>query len=184
MTGLCEGGNEPLSSLKASKCNGVRREGTNLFCGIMNMPPPSSRFSALNNHLLDALEIESRNSMSDAVKEAVVMNSELREENDSGPVTDLAVSCVGTWMKRGHTSFHCVTSVISIDTGKILDLERLGFDAGVYILKILKMIYDRRIASSKLSAQSFSRQSRQENQLKRKFTEELQGEDEYGYGQH
>ncbi|KAJ4431836.1 hypothetical protein ANN_20442 [Periplaneta americana] len=87
------------------------------------MPPPSSRFSALNNHLLNALEIESRNSMSDAAKEAVVMNSELREENDSIPVTDLAISCDGTWMKRGHTSLHCVTSVIGIDTGKILDLQ-------------------------------------------------------------
>ena len=34
------------------RCIGVRRGGTNLFCGLMNMPPPAVRYIDDNNNIL------------------------------------------------------------------------------------------------------------------------------------
>ena len=36
-------------------------------------------------------------------------------------VVETAVTCDGTWMRRGHTSLHGVFSVMSWDIGKVVD---------------------------------------------------------------
>ncbi|XP_047101460.1 uncharacterized protein LOC124720179 [Schistocerca piceifrons] len=105
------------------RCLGIGREGTRLFCGIMNMPQPSARYTTGNKTLLSALQEEVEENLKSSAKEAVKMNSELKTEADNTPDTDLCVSCDGTWMKRGHTSLYGVSSVISVDTGKILDVQ-------------------------------------------------------------
>ena len=45
----------------------------------------------------------------------------LDPELEDQSVLDVTVSTVGTWMKRGFTSFFGCGFVISADTGKVLD---------------------------------------------------------------
>lgn len=104
------------------RCLGVGREGANLFCGLMNMPPPVNRFTDLNTRLLISLEKVAKRNLLAAVQDAVAEKRET-EPNSETPATDLSVSCDGTWMKRGHTSLHGVSTVISVATGKVLDLQ-------------------------------------------------------------
>ena len=51
---------------------------------------------------------------------------EILEDDELDNITvDCAVSCDGTWKNRGRSSHHCVASVISVDTGEVLDAEYL-----------------------------------------------------------
>ncbi|KAJ4449279.1 hypothetical protein ANN_00677 [Periplaneta americana] len=97
---------------------GVGREGTNLVCGLMNMPPPTIRYTDTNNVLLKSLKKVCDESMTKAVQQAVSVN-----DCDGN---DLSVSCDGTWMRRGFSSLYGVSTVVSIDTGKVLDAQVLS----------------------------------------------------------
>ncbi|GFU05010.1 uncharacterized protein NPIL_320121 [Nephila pilipes] len=85
-----------------------------MFCGIMNLPPPPTKF---NNILLQAARETCEESMAEAVYEAV-------EENDGG--RDIAVAVDGRWQKRGFSSKNGVVTVTSVDTGKVIDVEILS----------------------------------------------------------
>lgn len=63
--------------------------------------------------LLEAVQCVSENNMKEAAKEVKDLKSNVA----------CGVSVDGTWQRRGHTSLNGCVSVISIDTGKILDLE-------------------------------------------------------------
>ena len=70
------------------------------FCGLMNMPPP----------LRPTPEIH-----------------EIKPEvNEGTGVAKCAISCDGTWQRRGFSSLNGCVTVISIDTGKVLDVEALS----------------------------------------------------------
>ena len=51
----------------------------------------------------------------------------LKKRNENGmsdqDVTDIAVSCDGTWQRRGHSSHNGIMNVISMNNGKIIDTE-------------------------------------------------------------
>ncbi|GFT92209.1 uncharacterized protein TNCV_1679031 [Trichonephila clavipes] len=54
------------------------------------------------------------------------VNLQLTEDSIFGLSSDVAesgVSVVGTWQRRGHSSLNGCVAVLSIDTGKVLDLE-------------------------------------------------------------
>lgn len=106
----------------AMRCLGKGREAANTMCSIMNMPPPIARLERINNHILKNVSEAAKESMIKAVKE-LVKDRELEREDDSEITTDLCVSVDGTWMKRGHTSLYGASSIISIDSGKVLDVE-------------------------------------------------------------
>lgn len=93
---------------------GLGREGARMFCGIMNIPPPPSRFQHYIAILLEAIKQVAQSSMDDALNEAITIN------NDS---KDLCVTFDGTWQKRGHSSMNGVVSASCFDTGKIVDIE-------------------------------------------------------------
>ena len=50
--------------------------------------------------------------------------SKSKDPNDD-TVIDTAVSCDGSWQKRGYSSLNYVVTVISMDNGEILDIEPL-----------------------------------------------------------
>lgn len=104
------------------RCLGKGREGATLLCGIMNLPPPCSRFDRVNKFILSSVEEVSKENMKKAAAESVRLREE-EKEDDKDISTDLSVSVDGTWMKRGHTSFYGCSSIISIDTGKVLDIQ-------------------------------------------------------------
>ncbi|GFW84754.1 uncharacterized protein TNCV_680421 [Trichonephila clavipes] len=81
---LCTNETEPSASKGA--------ESARMFCGIMNLPPPPTKFSKYNHILLQATRETCEHSMAEAVREAV-------DENDGK--RDLAVTVDGSWQKRG-----------------------------------------------------------------------------------
>ena len=54
--------------------------------------------------------------MQDAVEE-------IREGAGDDEITDVSISCDGTWQKRGFTSLNGAVVIISTVTGKVLDVE-------------------------------------------------------------
>ncbi|GFW83517.1 uncharacterized protein TNCV_4590181 [Trichonephila clavipes] len=87
--------------------------GKKLLC-TLNLPCISKNtFRAHELKLLEAIQLCSEENMKAASKE--VQN--LKKSTTCG------VSVDGSWQRRGHMSLNGCVSVISIDTGKILDLE-------------------------------------------------------------
>jgi hypothetical protein len=84
---------------------------------ILNHPPPPRRFDKDVKSLGQAMKTIAAESMTAAAKEVVDYNC--GESN-------VTISGDGTWHRRGHTSLHGVVSVISADTGKVLDSEVLS----------------------------------------------------------
>ncbi|GFT10810.1 uncharacterized protein NPIL_286881 [Nephila pilipes] len=99
------------------RCIGKGAESAVMFCGIMNLPPPPTKFTKFNNILLQAARETCEESMAEAVHEAV-------GENEGG--RDIAVAVDGSWQKRGFSSKNGVVTVTSVDTGKVIDVEILS----------------------------------------------------------
>ncbi|GFV56888.1 uncharacterized protein TNCV_1869291 [Trichonephila clavipes] len=93
----------------AMRCIGKGAEAARMFCGIMNLPPPPTKFSKYNKMLLGATKDVCDATMKDAVKEAVQEKQNIR---------DIPVAVDGTWQKRGYSSMNGVVTVTSVDTGK------------------------------------------------------------------
>ncbi|GFU57111.1 uncharacterized protein TNCV_1779741 [Trichonephila clavipes] len=101
----------------AMRCIGKGAEAARMFCGIMNLPPPPTKFSKYNKMLLGATKDVCDATMKDAVKEAVEENQNIR---------DIPVAVDGTWQKRGYSPMNGVMTVTSVDTGKVIDTEILS----------------------------------------------------------
>lgn len=90
-----------------------------MFCGVMNLPPPPRKFSKYNSVVGSSVEDIAQESMKEAVEEAVELN---KENPDAQNPRDLTVALDGTWQKRGHTSQNGVITATSVDTGKVIDV--------------------------------------------------------------
>lgn len=105
-----------LKLVYAMRAIGKGRKAAQTFCGLMDLPPPPSRFSKYIKILLGALTIVSKTSMKRAVEETV---------NICG-TRDIAVAVDGTWQRRGHRSLNGVVSATSLENGKVVDVECLS----------------------------------------------------------
>lgn len=88
--------------------------GKKLLC-TLNLPYISK--AAFRQHeckLLASVKLASEKNMKEASKEVRVKKT---------PSPACGISVDGTWQRRGHTSLNGCVSLISIDTGKILDVE-------------------------------------------------------------
>ena len=103
----------------AGRAVGLAREGLMKFCALMDMPPPLSTptYQAHQHALLVAAQDVAKRSLDQA---AAAVREKGESEGSTSP-SDIAVTFDGTWMKRGHTSMHGVTTVISLSTGDLLD---------------------------------------------------------------
>ena len=99
------------------RCIGKGQRSGQVFCAMLNLPPPSSKFVKSNSAILDSLKIVSLGSLLNAVREAKLLN------NNNNNSSDIIVACGGSWQKRGHTSLNGMISVISIESGKVLDIK-------------------------------------------------------------
>ncbi|XP_032238287.2 uncharacterized protein LOC5512949 [Nematostella vectensis] len=98
---------------------GKGHTGARKLCLLMNMPPPPTAraFTKNSRTLLKHVKEIATKSMGDSAKE-------LKADTSDGP-TNCGASFDGTWQRRGFSSLNgCVTG-ISIDTGKVLDVEAL-----------------------------------------------------------
>ena len=93
------------------------------FCAIMNMPGPprATPYSSHNKSLVKAVKEVSYETMSDAAKEITELKS-----TDADEIVDCGVSCDGTWQRRGYHSLNGCATAISMDTGKVVDVEPLS----------------------------------------------------------
>lgn len=96
------------------RCIGRGKAAADMFCAVMNLPPPPFRYYKHEQFLEQAAEKVCKASMAAAVTEAIT-------ENDGDK--DLSVALDGSWQKRGHTSLNGVVSCTSLSTGKVLDIE-------------------------------------------------------------
>ncbi|GFV22141.1 uncharacterized protein TNCV_1923141 [Trichonephila clavipes] len=96
---------------------GLRLIGRGFTAGVLNLPYISKNtFRAHELKLLEAVQLCSEENMKAASKEV----HNLKKSTTCGVTVD------GTWQRRGHMSLNGCVSVISIDTGKILNLEVLN----------------------------------------------------------
>ncbi|GIY30795.1 uncharacterized protein CDAR_217871 [Caerostris darwini] len=84
------------------------------FCAILNLPALSkSGYKKHEHRLLKVVTDVAEDSMCNAAKEvAETFNLDV-----------CGISVDGTWQRRGHTDIKGCVAVLSIDTGKVLDLE-------------------------------------------------------------
>lgn len=98
------------------RCIGKGKKGADLLCGILNLPPPMSKFSNYTDFMKRSLVAVSQGSMIKAASEIIA---------ESG-TRDIIVGIDGTWQRRGYVSHNGVVAAASPTTGKIIDIEVLS----------------------------------------------------------
>ncbi|GFU37832.1 uncharacterized protein NPIL_457411 [Nephila pilipes] len=79
-------------------------EAGRMFCALMILPQPPTRFAPYNKKLLNAVKLVSEETMQKATQEAVLEN---------GSNNNIAVAVDGTWQIRGYSSLNGVVTVTS-----------------------------------------------------------------------
>lgn len=99
---------------------GLDHSGLDKFCGMLNMPKPMTikNFNNISSNLRDAAKVVAEKTMVDAI-------DELRTDR-SEPIIDIGVSVDGTWQRRGFSSLNGVVAALSIDNGKVVDIEPMS----------------------------------------------------------
>ena len=101
---------------------GHGHSGIEKFTSLMNMPKPvtQNNYDKIAAKILSVTKAVAEETMSDAAKD-------IRENITSDyNFVDTGVSCDGTWQKRGSSSLNGVFTAISIDSGKVLDVEPMS----------------------------------------------------------
>ncbi|GFV14367.1 uncharacterized protein TNCV_807991 [Trichonephila clavipes] len=87
------------------------------LCASLNIPSLSkAAYRSCEKKLLNVVSVVSKNAMIEAA-------DEVRKLKNTSNVAEWGVSVDGTWQRRGHSSLNGCVAVLSIDTGKVLDLE-------------------------------------------------------------
>ncbi|MBY0580841.1 MAG: hypothetical protein K2P53_04080 [Rickettsiales bacterium] len=104
-----------LRSVIAMREIGKGHSALEKLCGFLNLPPPLQKatFNDVQNKISQSYKYIATQSMINAALEFTV-------RDDTG-ISDISVSCDGTWQKRGHNSLNGIVTVIGVDTGKCLD---------------------------------------------------------------
>ena len=99
--------------------------GMKKFCSTMDMPQPVNprAYSYHTKAILRATKDVAELTIKDAVEELHNVKS---NEVDENGVLKTAISCDGTWQRRGFSSLNGCVTAISMETGKILDVEPLS----------------------------------------------------------
>ena len=94
--------------------------GIQKFTMLMNMPKPmtANNYDKMTNNIRNAAQLVAQETMQEAANE--VRN---KSEGSGQAVVNTGISCDGTWQKRGYSSLNGVTTVISMENGKVLDME-------------------------------------------------------------
>ncbi|GFT36347.1 uncharacterized protein TNCV_5011341 [Trichonephila clavipes] len=111
----CKAGGKPSTYevntrlVYAMRCIGKGAEAAQMFCGIMNLPPPPTKFSKYNKMLLGATKDVCDATMKDAVKKLYkktkILETFLWRLMEHGK-------------SRGYSSMNGVVTVTSVDTGR------------------------------------------------------------------
>lgn len=97
------------------RCIGKGHYAGKVLCGLLNLPSPPTKSIKYNSIVRSSVKAYAMESMTTAAEQAVA-------ENGS---SDIAISFDGSWQKRGFQSKNSCASIISIDNGKVLDVDVL-----------------------------------------------------------
>ena len=88
------------------------------FYYLVNLPPPvhEGAYREINRTFNASVKKISEQIMSEAV-------SELRGKDNPDAVLDIGVSVDGTWQKRGFTSINGAVVAVSLNSGKVVDVD-------------------------------------------------------------
>lgn len=102
----------------AMRCLGTGLRGLEMFCGVMDLPPPvrQTTYTIIVNRILDATVAVAKDSMQRAAEK----EKQLSQHQVKGHIS---VSGDGSWKTRGHLSRHGFVSVIGAESGKVIDVE-------------------------------------------------------------
>ena len=102
------------------RCIGKGYAGAKKLCSVLNIltMPTRKNYDKLNKSIKSAVFDEAQESM----KRAGLEVKSLMGNNN----TDCGVSVDGSWQKRGYVSLNGCVSVISMDSGKVLDVEQMS----------------------------------------------------------
>ena len=105
----------------AMRCIGQSYAGARKFCGLMNIPgvPTENNFDKISRRLKTKVFKVAEDSM-------IAASRELHADDRADKVITCGFSVDGTWQKRGYASLNGCVAAISIDTGKILDIEAMS----------------------------------------------------------
>ncbi len=94
--------------------------GASKLCATLNLPPPPCKtaYAKQEKKLLCAVSEVCKESMSRAAEQMKNLKGSIE-----GQSTECGVSVDGTWQRRGYSSLNGCVTVISIDSGKVLDTE-------------------------------------------------------------
>ncbi|GFW07195.1 uncharacterized protein TNCV_3693891 [Trichonephila clavipes] len=91
------------------------------LCASLNIPSLSkAAYRTCEKKLLNLASVVSKYAMTEAADEVRKL------KNTSSDVAEYGVFVDGTWQRRGHSSLNGCVTVLSIDTGKVLDLELMS----------------------------------------------------------
>lgn len=97
--------------------------GVSTLCTLMDMPKPmtANNYDKLAKRFADVTQEVAEDTMLDCANE---IRADATEDEDG--IVDTAISHDGTWQRRGHSSLSGCTAAISMETGKILDVEPMS----------------------------------------------------------
>ena len=105
-------------SVFAAKCIGGSLASLQMFCAMLNLPPPVSKAS-----YVDHMKEVKTQAVAQAQYSMTAAREQVREYYNvsDDDLADITVSCDGTWHRRGFSSLFGAVFIISHDTVKVLD---------------------------------------------------------------
>lgn len=102
---------------------GLGYAGLKKFCYLMNLPAPLTKrnYNCTIKVIRDVVKQVAIDIMKDSVNDLRVKHS-----IPEGGNLDTAISCDGSWQRRGYSSLNGFVSVISMESGKVLDIEPMS----------------------------------------------------------
>lgn len=104
---------------------GKGRNAASKFCAAMNLPQPVSAtpYSDHTKHITEKTKIVLLQELLNAGKRGHTLKESEDENLCPESVVDCGVTIDGSWLNRGLSSRHGFVTVISIDTGEVLDVH-------------------------------------------------------------
>lgn len=108
----------------AMRSCGQGYSGISTFSTLMDMPRPmtANNYDKIVKRYAKVSKTIADQTMTDAAEEIRSMVNDVTDDQ----VVDTSVSHDGTWQRRGHSSFNGCTTAISMESGKILDIEPMS----------------------------------------------------------
>lgn len=111
----------------AMRSLGQGHTGIEKFTTLMNMPRPMA--VTTYNKIVDKMAAAASDIAKDTMAEAASALREMKLKNNNININepvDIAVSVDGTWQRRGFSSNNGVIAALSVDTGKVIDVEAMS----------------------------------------------------------